>query len=329
VCESCADRSAIAEALTGAKRIVVTTHVRPDADAIGSAAALARSAIEAGRDATVVVPDVVPERYAFLLDGVASAEADAFADLAARADLVVVVDTCTLMQLETIADAIRGAREKAVVVDHHTTNDDVAPAIWRDTSAAAAGVMVTELIELLDWPMASETAGALAAAVLTDTGWLRHSNTDARALGVIGRLIDGGAGLQSLYRRLYQADRPERLRLLSAVLASLELHADGRLATMSLTCNDFDRTGAARDETEDFVNEPMRIGSVEVSALLVERPENIVRASFRSKGVIDVSALARSFGGGGHVEAAGCTLGGDLDSAKARVIAAITAALDA
>lgn len=330
MCASCVgSRAAVAEALAAAGRMVVTTHIRPDADAIGSAAALRLSATAAGRHCRVVIPDAVPQRYTFLSgDDPPGGPAD-FAALAAEADRVVVVDTCTFMQLDPLAEALRPLRGKTVVIDHHATADDVAAVIWRDPSAAAAGVMVAELLEALDWPIPLPAGEALAAAIYTDTGWLRHPNTDARALGVITRLLEIGVRPGALYAKLYQSDRPERLGLLAAALASLELHAGGRVATVALTGADFDRTGAARDETEDFVNEPMRIGSVEASAMLVEQPGGEVRVSLRGKGAVDVAALARTFGGGGHTQAAGCTVAGDIASVRRLVVAACAAALRA
>ena len=142
------------------------------------------------------------------------------------------------------------------------------------------------------------------AAICSDTGWLWFSNTDSRALRAVGHWIDLGARPDELYRELYECDRPQRLALMARALSSLQLHGDGRLAIMSLTREDFAATGAELDETENIINEAMRIASVEVAALLVEGAEKI-RASLRSKSTVDVAAVAQTFGGGGHARAAG------------------------
>ena len=313
-------------ALEAARSIVTVTHIRPDADALGCCAALTLAAAHAGKAATAVIPDTIPQRYAFLLGGCAVATAAEFPALAAGADLIVVVDTCSFAQLAPLAQTLRANRAKIVVIDHHQTTDDLSDVLWKDTSAAAAGVMVTELLEQLGWMRPAGTVTALLAAVATDTGWFKHSNTDARALATAARLAANGGQLDLLHRQLYQCDRPARLRLLAAALSSMELHASGRLAVMSLTGEDFTRTGAAIDETEDFVNEPLRIGAVEVSTIIIqEGPE--ARVSLRSKSTVDVAAIARKFNGGGHARAAGCRIQLPLPAARQQVIEACVAAL--
>ena len=334
MCANCADdsargRAAVAEALRGARRLLVVTHARPDGDGLGSMLALCLAGAEAGRECDFLSLDPVPRRYEFLFEARPPAPAARFAGLAAAADRVVVVDTCALAQLEPIAEALRACREKVVVIDHHATADDIAPVVWRDESAAAAGVMVIELLDELGWPLTAPTAEALMTALCTDTGWLRYANTDSRVLAAAARLVDAGARPAKLFASIYQRDRPERLKLLAAALGSLELHADGRLAAMTLTRGDFDRTGASEDETEDFVNEPMRIPSVEVSLLCTAQADGQVRVSLRSRQVVDVAAVARGFGGGGHPRAAGLRASGGLADVAADVIAACIEALRA
>jgi phosphoesterase RecJ-like protein len=319
-------RGAVVAALDAARTIVTVTHIRPDADAIGCCAALTLAAAHAGKTATAAIPDVIPARYAFLLESCAVKTAADFPALAARADMIVVADTCSFAQLAPLAETLRAQRSKIVVIDHHATADDVADVVWKDTSAAAAGVMVTELLEQLGWMRPAGTVAALLAAIATDTGWFKHSNTDARALATAARLTANGGELNLLHRQLYQGDRPERLRLLAAALSSLEWHAAGRLAVMSLTGEDFTRTGAAIDETEDFVNEPLRVGAVEISTIIIQEGD-VARVSLRSKSSVDVAAIARKFSGGGHARAAGCRIPLPLPAARQQVIDACVAAL--
>ena len=317
----------MAEALKQAKSIVLTTHVRPDGDALGSTAALWRAAAGAGKRARVVLLDAIPQRYGYLLADAAPAPAEQFDDLAERADLIVVVDTCAFGQLGPIDSALRARRAKVAVIDHHATADTVGARIWQDTSAAAAGVMIAELLDDLGWRIDANMAEALLAAIAMDTGWFRHANTDARALSAAARLVAAGVEPDRLYARLYQADRPQRLALLAAALRSLELSCNGRLAIISLTAEDFARTGARADETEDVVNEGLRIATVEVSAILIPTSDMGTRISLRSRGAVDVAAIAASFGGGGHVRAAGFKDRGDPRDAKRRLVAACADAL--
>ncbi len=318
---------AVADALGAARRLVLTTHVRMDPDAIGSVVALHRWAVGVGKDSRIVLLDAVPRRCAYLLADQSLLSADEFASAAANADRIVVVDTCALTQLEPIAEQLGALRDKIVVIDHHATADDVGALIWADVSAAAAGVMVAELLEELNWQPDGPAVEALATAILADTGWFRHANTDERALRTVAELVAAGANLNTVYRRIYQSDRPQRIRLLAAALGSLELHAGGRLAIMALGPEDFAAAGAGQDETEDFVNEPLRIAAVEISVIVIAAGNGLARVSLRSRGAVDVAALAKSFGGGGHTRAAGFTAGGDPQSVRQRLLAACSQAL--
>jgi phosphoesterase RecJ-like protein len=317
--------------ISAAVRLLVVTHARPDGDALGSLAALCGAARAAGKQTATLVPGEVPARYDFLLAGDRHAPAERFAELANWADAVIIVDTCALAQLDGLDDQLAAAREKIVVIDHHATTDDIGAVRWLDTSAAAAGVMVGELLDALGWPVDLRTAEALLTAMTTDTGWFHYSNTDGRCLRAAARLFDAGVEGDKLYQRLFQADRPERMMLLSRALASLELPAGGPIATMKLRLGDFAETGARQDETENIVNEPMRMGCVEVSMLLVQTPDDggrCIRVSLRSRGGVDVAAVARRFGGGGHVQAAGLRADEDIDTLAANLVAACRAAME-
>jgi len=313
--------AALAARLAGAGKILLVTHARPDGDALGSMRALAEAAREAGKTVHMLVPDAVPRRLAFLLGDSPCAGPGRFGPLADGADVIVVLDTCSSAQLDDVAEAVAAQREKMVVIDHHATRDDIADIVWIDTSAAATGVMVGELIDRLGWTLTRQGAEALVAAVATDTGWLRFANTDARALRAVAGWLDAGVRTDILYRRIYQNARPQRLRLIARAIESLELHYSDRLAVMCLRRGDFAETGAGEDETENIVNEALRIGTVESAFIVVENTDH-VRASLRSRDLVDVAALAARFGGGGHPRAAGLRSTEDLETLKAKLIEA-------
>ena len=317
---------AVAKRLHAAKSLLLVTHANPDGDGLGSMAALALAAGSSGRSVALCVPDAVPPRYAFLFEGLKPAGSGQFANLADQADAIVILDTCALEQLNDLANELQERRDKIVVVDHHATHEDVGSLQWIDTSAAAVGVMIGELLDALGWPMEQRAAEALVVAATTDTGWLRFSNTDGRCLRLVARCIDAGVRADELYRRIYEADRVERLRLAARMLASLELHRGGKLAVMTIRAQDFAETKARPDETENLVNEAMRVASVELAVLLVER-EDVIRASLRSRSEIDVSRIAERFGGGGHARAAGCRDRGDFERFKSRLVRACREAL--
>ncbi|MCE5279440.1 MAG: DHH family phosphoesterase [Planctomycetaceae bacterium] len=311
--------SLLCRRLSAAASVLITTHARSDGDALGSMAALAGAARAAGKTVACVLPDALPERYTFLFPDAKVHAGDQFAALADAADLVVIVDTCAASQLEGIVDAIVARRDKVVVIDHHRTIDDLGSVQWVDPSAAAAGILVMQIIQHLHWQIPAAVAEALMVAITTDTGWLHFANTDATALRAVAQCVAAGVRPDVLYKKLYQTDRPERLKLIARVLASLELHCQGALAAMTIRKSDFLATGATYEETENLVNEALRIASVETAIILVENG-TLVRISLRSRDAVDVAEIARQYGGGGHRRAAGVRLAGDVDELKTQFV---------
>jgi len=321
-------KQAIAERLAQSQVMLIVTHGRPDGDGLGSMIALASAARAAGKTVKLFLPDAAPRRYDYLFSEPPTVGAEHFTSLAAGCDLVVILDTCALAQLDGLDAFLPTMKDKIVVIDHHATADDIGSLQWQDTSAAAAGVMVTELIDELGWRLDAPAAEALMTAITTDTGWLHFANTDGRCLRVVAELVDAGVRPDKLYRRIYQTARPQRLALLRCVLDSIELYCDGKLAVMTIRKADFEATGARADETENLVNESLRLDSVDTAILLVENTD-CVRVSLRSRDDVDVAAVARKFGGGGHRRAAGLRAPTDIDQLKSELIAACTAELKA
>jgi len=316
----------IADRLSGAKSILCLTHIHADGDGLGAMVALASAGQAVGKEVELFLPEHVPWRYKFLFNGSfpTLAEADQFQVMARRAEAVALIDTCSNSQLGDLAKTLSEdwLQEKLIVIDHHTTGDNMGSLRWVDSGAASAGLMTMELLEHLAWPMSPHTALALMAASVSDTGWLRVANTDGRVLRAAARLVDLGVAPAELYDRIYQTDRVERLKLLERLLGSMELYAKGKLAVMSLYKSDFQAIGARHDETENLINEALRIASVEVALLLVENP-NQVRVSFRSRKSVNVARVAAHFGGGGHARAAGLRSDENLDILRDKLIRAI------
>ncbi len=316
----------VTDSLRRAREVLLVTHARPDGDGLGSMRALALAAGSAEKTVHLFVPDKIPTRLEFLLSGSECVAVGQFEALADRADLIVVLDTCAKEQLDAAAEGIARRRDKVAVIDHHATGDDLGGAAWIDPSAAATGVMVGELIDALGWPLKKEIAEALMAAIVTDTGWLRFANTDGRCLRAVARWTDAGVRPDVLYRRIHQNDRPERLRLLVRVLESMEFYFAGCLAVMTLRQADFVETGAHTNETENMVNEALRIATVESAILLVQNGD-CVRVNLRSRDRVNVARLAGRFGGGGHRRAAGLRSTEDIETLKERLVEACGQAL--
>jgi phosphoesterase RecJ-like protein len=324
--------AALAARIAAAKRLVVATHDRPDGDAIGSMMALALAARAAGKSVETTLAEPVPRRYAFLTAGEKLLDAAGFARAAAASDCIAIVDTSSMDQLRALASSIPALRDRLVIIDHHRTREDLAAVTWADPAAAATGILVVELLDKLDWPLTPAVAQAVMTAIGADTGWMQYANTDGRALRIAARCLEAGVAVDELYRTLFLNDRPERLALTSRLLSSLKLHANGRLAVMTLTREDFSATGAGPDETENLINEALRIGSVSVALLLVEQGSEI-RGSLRSRtpagggAALDVAAVAQSLGGGGHARAAGFRQATTMEQARAAALAAVERAL--
>ncbi len=303
---------------------IVLTHRRPDGDALGATAALHRYLTSLGKKPQTALFDPVPARYDWLADAVPWLDWETSRDvLAHNCDAVIIADTCSLNQLESALEFLRQA-PRILVIDHHQTYDDIGtrPGDLRvfDDTAAATCLMVHELLRDLGATVDETTAQALFAGIATDCGWFRFSNTDARVLEAAAALVSLGVAPHRLYSLIHEREHPARLRLAARMLDRMQLHADGRLAVLSLRPADFEATGADRTMTDDLVNEPGKLAGVVATIMFTEEEDGTIRANFRSKHTLDVADLATRYGGGGHARAAGARLHGAWDATLPRVI---------
>lgn len=338
------ERSVFKEAgrrVSGWLRTMVLTHHRPDADALGAIAGCKRILRGMSRDATAFIYEPVPPRYAFIeaIGGFEQWQHDDVATIDSRFDGILLLDTCSWSQLEPVAEYLRASRLPKVIVDHHATRDNLTVRGTDDyyaidaTSASACG-LVFEWCEAMGWPIDSGTGEAIFAGITADTGWFRFSNTDGRTLRAAAALIENCRLYPDIiYAKLNASHSPARLRLMCQMLGSLRFLADGAVAVMELTREMFEQAGALPNDAEELVNEPMAVGPVIVTVLLTDMGEGLVRLNFRSKSPelvgrdIDVSAIARQFGGGGHHRAAGGRVPGRLAEVRDKVLAAVLAAV--
>jgi phosphoesterase RecJ-like protein len=323
----------VIDVLSKCKRVLVTTHVRPDGDALGSAAALAMGMKSRGIEAEVLLLSHLPRKYAFVFNdnGIVHHDAEAGwpAGLSLDAfDAFVSVDTGTWSQLPGLQEKVLAYKKPRLVIDHHLTQEDWADVKLVVKEAAAAGEIVAELLNQWDVTIDQRIAAALFIAIASDTGWFQFSNTRPYTMRLAAMLMEAGVDTDRLYQLLYQNERKERVALQTRALDSLELLKEGRLAVMRVARKDFEETGANVPDTENLINLPLQIATVEVSLLLTEpRDFGPVRVSLRSKGQIDVAKFAEQFGGGGHARASGLKLEGEFHAAHDRVVMAMIAAM--
>ena len=302
--------------------ILITTHTRPDGDACGCVAVMAEVLRARGKTVCPVFLSPVPDWYAFLFDEQLPvlAKDEDVTELIDGAlgtfDLIVIVDTNSVSQLPRFERYLKQTDVPVLVFDHHVTSDGLGQVELVDTTAAAAGLVVFDFLAFTGWPITARMAEALFVAIATDTGWFQFNNTDSRTYRRSADLIDLGAEPAAIYDKLYHNFSHARFKLMQGMLDNLELHLDGRYAVQHILQEDFARAGATCQDTENLINECHRIGSVVVSALLVELADGRVRCSLRSRGAVDVSEIATKFGGGGHKMAAGTFLPPPIDKAK-------------
>ncbi len=319
----------IAARFRDAQRIIVTTHVKPDGDALGAVLALSAALrIEGKHVEPCVVGPILPNMQSIVDDAAVRVfPADQPID-PPDADCIVVADTGAWSQLEPWHAWLTPRHDKTIVIDHHLQGDDVGATQYIDSRAAAACEIIAELIDVMNCPFDQSIRDALYMGIAADTGWFRFSNTRPQTMELAARLLREGVDHADLYRRLDQGERIEKLGLLIRALDSMHVVNGGNATVMTLRAADFSETGAHPHETERFVDIPQMVGSVQVVALLVEQPDGRTRISLRSKpgpDAVDVNALARRFGGGGHARAAGAKLDQPIDQARTLIIDALSA----
>ncbi len=207
--------------------------------------------------------------------------------------------------------------------------DPVGPLILRDPTAAACVEILTDLARAMGVALDSELATRLLSGLVADTGWFRFDSVTPRTHEVAAELVAAGAEPARLYERLQQNETAPKLALMARALAGITYAAGAKAAVLSVSRRDFAETGATASQTEEIVNLALIVGSVEVAALLTEMADGRVRVSLRSKHAVDVNAVCRRFGGGGHAKAAGCRMDGPLEAARAKLIAALEEAIGA
>ena len=312
---------AVLQPFGGGSRALMLGHVHPDADVLGTLLALGLALEARGWNVVYGGPHPAPSLLGFL-PGVERYRQ--FTQLEGHFDLVVLTDCPNPQRTEGLIDQAKRAGKVIVNIDHHPDNRRYGHVNWVDITAAATGEMVYELLTALRMPLTPAIATNLFTAIHTDTGSFRYSNVTTRTFTTAAALVAAGARPELVSQSLYEQRSPDALHWLGEALARVEVSEDGQMAWLALPA---DSVPERIVESEELVNYPRSVASVRVACLLRER-DGTVKVSLRGKGEVDVQRIAAQFGGGGHVNAAGCTMPGPLPEAKRAVLAAVRRAVD-
>lgn len=317
--------SRVAELLAGAEEIVLTTHVNADGDGAGSEAALAGWLVGRGKRVTIVNPTPFPELYRHLLVDpslVADWGEERAARAIERADLFVVLDTGEPKRLGKVFKVF-GDRPIGII-DHHPVVEAGIEAIGvQDPTASATGELVYDLLQVAgaggeEWP--PQVAEAIYTAIISDTGSFRFANTTPRTHRIAADLIERGVDPESVYRRIYATMSLQRVELVRASLEELEADPELPVTWITVPRAVVEKVEATSEDMDGIVEYARSVEGTEVALLFREVADGSTKISFRSNGVVDVNELARHFGGGGHVKAAGAIVGAPLRSARHEVL---------
>lgn len=311
-------------------RVLVTTHTKPDGDALGCLIAMNSVLTSLGKKVTPLILSPAPDWYRFLLTEkvpvlgedvqIEELTAGRFGEF----DLILILDTNSPGQLPKFKEYLKQNKKPLLAIDHHRTSDGLGGVELVESDAAATALVILELFKYAGWEITEKIAEALFIAIATDTGWFQFNNTDSRVFSACAGLIEAGIKPSEIYHKLYENFSPQRFILMISMLDTLELHLDGRFAVMQITHPDFERTGATYADTENLINECRRIDSVDATALFIELDDGRIRCSLRSKGALDVGEIASQFGGGGHMMAAGTFVPGPMNNARKLILTEVT-----
>ena len=318
------------EIVRSGRRFLLTSHIRPDCDALGSELAMAGILEALGKQVIVVNGQETPPNLQFIDPRrrlKALGKDVQMADLAGY-DVLMVLDTSAWAQLGPMADVVRETNARKLILDHHVSTDDFSAELFKDTQAEATGRLVMEAARRLGVNITSEIATALFAAISTDTGWFRFPSVTSGTFQAASQLVEAGANPGAIYTQLYEQDTLARLQLRGRILARTKTELGGRLAYTAALAEDFAVTGALPSDTEDIINLTLGIAGVEVAVIFVQLKSGSFKLSFRSRTAkVDCNEVARTFGGGGHKAAAGASIDGPFEQAQAKVLDVVRAAM--
>ena len=311
----------IRNAILERKRFLLSSHARPDGDSIGSQLALASALRSLGKSVTLVNRDPAPSQL-HSLPGVNAIQIGE--SVQGNFDAAIILECGDLSRT-----GVSGLdRFHVINIDHHPGNAMYGAINWFEEHAAACGEMIFDLIEALGVPLTPEIATHVYVAILTDTGGFHYSHISPRTFDICRLTTEAGANPERIARMVYDSNTLGRLRLMGAVLARLELEADGRVALVLLSQQMLTDTGGTLEDTDGLINLALTVKEIEAVAFFKEAEPQVFRVSMRSKGDVDIGRVAKQFGGGGHKNAAGCTLQGPYEVVRPMILEQMRQALE-
>jgi phosphoesterase RecJ-like protein len=304
-------------------RFLLTSHIRPDCDALGSELGMAGVLESLGKHVLVVNAQETPPNLRFIDPGhhLKTLGVDVQLHDLDTVEVLMVLDTSAWAQLGTMAEVVRATKAHKLILDHHVGEDDMGAELFKNPQAEATGRLVLEAAHHLGVRITPQMAKPLFAAIATDTGWFRFGSTSPATLRFAAELVDAGAVPSEIFAELYEQDSLPRLQLRGRILARTKTELDGRLAYTAAMREDFAATGALASDTEDVINMTLAIAGTEVAVIFVEQPTGGFKLSFRSRTArVDCNEVARTFGGGGHKAAAGAFINAPWEAAQAKVL---------
>lgn len=293
------------------KKVVITNHLNPDGDAMGSALGLNGVLKKLGFDSKVIVPNAYPDFLKWLMDNdeviVFEKDENKASKLIEEADLILHLDYNALKRSGIMESVLTTAKAKRIMIDHHQQPEDFPDVTYSDTSMSSTCEMVYHFIYNMGWieHLTKDEADCLYTGLVTDTGGFRYSSTSPETHKVASELLRLGVEPQEIASKIYDTNSPNRLKLLGRCLERMEILPTYHAAILSLDKSDLEKYGFKKGDTEGFVNYGLSLSGLKLSVFMSEK-DNKVKISFRSKGTFDVNRLAREhFSGGGHINAAG------------------------
>jgi phosphoesterase RecJ-like protein len=304
------------------RSFLLTSHARPDGDSIGSQLAMAFALDALGKRVRIVNADAAPDHYREF-PGLDRIEIAAAVPAGADADTVIVLECSDLGRT-----GVAGFEGRFVInIDHHVGNRMYGALNWFDESAAACGEMVFELIRALDVPLTYEIATHIYLAILTDTGSFHHSNITPRTFDICRQTVEAGVNPAAMARRVFDSNSFGKLKLIGALLDSMELVDDGRLAVLYMDDAMLAACGCTHNDTEGVINLPLTAREIQAVVFFKATSFGEIRVSMRSKYDVDVRLVANEYGGGGHKNAAGFTVAGPLAAVRPVILRRLTQAI--
>ena len=292
------------------QRFLLTTHINPDGDGLGSELALAAYLKSLGKEATIINSHRTPPTYRFLdvEEEIRVYRSERDSDYICNSDVIFILDSGSLDRLGDLRESIGSSPALKVCIDHHVGPQDKFDLIVSDEDACSVGEMIYHLIKSREGQLSLRIAKSLYVSILTDTGSFRFSNTNPRAHRAAADLIAAGVRPQEIYQKVYEVGSAPWIRLLGRVLGEINFECEERIAWFKITQDILLSSGVSLEEAKDFVDFPRLVGKVEVILLFLETEDGKIKVSIRSKGRVAINNLAVRFGGGGHPFASGITL---------------------